>query len=29
MAIKANIVIDQGTDLTAVVDVVDTSGNDL
>jgi hypothetical protein len=27
MAIKANIVIDQGTDFTAVVDVVDTSGN--
>ena len=26
MAIKANIVIDQGTDLTAIVDVVDTSG---
>lgn len=26
MAIKANIVIDQGTDYTAVVDVVDTSG---
>jgi hypothetical protein len=27
MAIKANIVIDQGTDFSAVVDVVDTSGN--
>jgi hypothetical protein len=26
MAIKANIVIDQGTDFTAVVDVVDTTG---
>jgi hypothetical protein len=26
MAIKANIVIDQGTDFKAVIDVVDTSG---
>ena len=26
MAIKANIVIDQGTDFLAVIDVVDTSG---
>jgi hypothetical protein len=26
MAIKANIVIDQGTDFTAIVDVVDSAG---
>ena len=27
MAIKANLVIDQGTDFSAIIDVVDSSGN--